>query len=132
MSNSIEIETLLCPVRHKRSVKQGETITVGRRSKADFVVAYDEFMSGIHFQIEYSFAQATLKDMGSRNGTFVNGQAVTSTVISDQDQILAGTTVFVVSFVARPHVESTGLPGLEQSVNQAGKTLWLPPREGGN
>jgi predicted component of type VI protein secretion system len=69
-------------------------ITVGRSPDAD-VILLDERVSRIHCGIRLWDGDFFLKDLRSRNGTFVNGQAVEVTKLEPSDTIRVGSTVFV-------------------------------------
>ena len=57
----------------------------------------DKCISRIHFMIEMNPPQCRLIDMGSTNGTRVNGQKVATADLKDGDRITAGETVLVVT-----------------------------------
>lgn len=54
-------------------------------------------MSTRHFRIEGRLDCALLTDLGSSNGTYVNGQPITESLVGQGDQILAGETLFSVA-----------------------------------
>jgi general secretion pathway protein E len=72
------------------SVPDGK-ITLGRRADND-VVLTDERASRYHCAIEPSEAGFILTDLGSRNGTRLNGSAVSKAPIGDGDEIRIGQT----------------------------------------
>lgn len=85
----------------KIAVREGRVVTIGRASdRADFAVAHDNFMSGIHFAVECRPEGSRLKDRKSSNGTFLNGKRVTESGLADGDEIRSGRTVFVVRVAA--------------------------------
>src|SRR5262249_867683 len=53
----------------------------------------DTYFSRIHFLMEFNPPRCRVVDMGSRNGTYVNGQKVSATDLKDGDLITAGHTV---------------------------------------
>lgn len=53
-------------------------------------------MSGVHFSIECSETQCHIRDLHSRNGTFVNEERITTAVLKSGDKITAGETSFSV------------------------------------
>src|SRR5437667_5484863 len=70
-----------------------DTFLVGRSKRAHFrLPAKDRYFSRVHFLVEVNPPQCRLMDMGSRNGTYVNGQRVQSADLKDGDQIKAGHT----------------------------------------
>jgi len=74
-----------------RRVAVVSPLTVGRAADADLVLA-DELVSRRHARVSHSGADAVVEDLGSRNGTFVNGNQIhgpTRLVPGDQHVQLA-------------------------------------------
>lgn len=71
-----------------------ETFIFGRSSKADCRVEDDGYISRYHFMLEINPPVCMLKDMGSRNGTKLNGQRVGEVQVMSGDVISAGTSQF--------------------------------------
>ena len=57
----------------------GEPLSIGRSREAD-IPLLDDKVSRVHCGIRLSEGEFYLKDLKSRNGTFVNGQRVEDTV----------------------------------------------------
>jgi hypothetical protein len=75
----------------------GQTLKVGRTEWADFPVPHDARMSGVHFALDADAAGCCLRDLGSTNGTQLNGAPVTERVpLHSGDKIQAGETIFSV------------------------------------
>lgn len=75
-----------------------DTFLVGRSKRAHFRLPMkDKYFSRIHFMVEVNPPQCRLMDMGSTNGTSVNGQKVGTADLRDGDQIKAGQTVLRVA-----------------------------------
>ena len=53
-------------------------------------------MSGSHAEIDVLDGQVVLRDLGSRNGTRLNGQPIRSAAVGPGDRITVGATVIVV------------------------------------
>ena len=68
-----------------------ELLTIGRLSECDIVIN-DTGASRRHAQIRTVDGVSTLTDLGSTNGTKVNGRDVQSTELSDGDRITVGAT----------------------------------------
>jgi hypothetical protein len=68
-----------------------ELLTIGRLSECDIVIN-DTGASRRHAQIRTVDGVSTLTDLGSTNGTKVNGREVQSTALSDGDRITVGAT----------------------------------------
>ena len=77
------------------------------RSRLSFALHEDRLLSREHFKIEIKPPVCSLKDLGSTNGTKVNGLGVESAHLRDGDVITAGDSAFAVQ------VERTRLGGLE-------------------
>jgi eukaryotic-like serine/threonine-protein kinase len=76
--------------------RRHETFVVGRSSQAQFSVPDDGFLSRNHFLIEFNPPVCFLRDLGSTNGTKVNGVRIEATRLRDSDLITAGESAFVV------------------------------------
>ncbi len=75
-----------------------ETFLVGRSGNAHLrLPAGDKYFSRIHFLLEANPPRCRLVDMGSHNGTFLNGRRVSEAELHDGDLIKAGHTVLQVS-----------------------------------
>lgn len=73
----------------------GEPLSIGRSREAD-IPLLDDKTSRVHCGIRLSDGEFYIKDLKSRNGTFVNGQRIEDTVkIKAGDRIQIGSTVFV-------------------------------------
>ena len=71
---------------------------VGRSRRAHFRLPdKDKYFSRVHFMIEVNPPLSRLMDMGSTNGTLVNGQRVASADLKHGDLIKAGLTALRVS-----------------------------------
>ncbi len=67
----------------------GDSKTIGREPANDIVVE-NLLVSGYHARIDPAGREYVLTDLQSKNGTFVNGERITSTKLKDGDQILIG------------------------------------------
>lgn len=75
----------------------GQVLQVGRTEWADLSVPQDGHMSGKHFALQTDEVACYLTDLGSSNGTLLNGLPVADrAVLRNGDQIQAGKTVFLV------------------------------------
>jgi hypothetical protein len=69
-----------------------DTVTIGRLADCD-VVLTDKGASRKHAQLKLRGDVWTVTDLGSTNGTRLNGQTIQSRELSDGDKITIGTTV---------------------------------------
>ncbi len=67
----------------------GESKTLGREQSNDIVVE-NLLVSSYHARIDPAGKDYILTDLQSKNGTFVNGERITSTKLKNGDQILIG------------------------------------------
>jgi hypothetical protein len=70
-------------------------IVVGRSSDLDMVLVED-MVSRRHAKIAYAGDQITIEDLGSTNGTFVNGEKVKKARLKEGDRVLIGTSILKV------------------------------------
>lgn len=75
----------------------GTLKTMGRAPRADFVVDA-ALVSRVHCRFTLDQTnQLELEDLGSTNGTFVNGKKVGKARLSDGDKLTVGRVLFVVN-----------------------------------
>lgn len=75
----------------------GERKTIGRQENADFCVASDQHLSRIHAVVEWVESEFRLRDLGSRNGTFVNTSRINNVELKSGDRIKVGNSILSVS-----------------------------------
>src|SRR5439155_6059925 len=73
-------------------------IIIGRSSELDMVLVED-MVSRKHAKITTDDKTVTIQDLGSTNGTFVNGEKVRKVELKDGDRILIGTSIIKLVFV---------------------------------
>jgi serine/threonine-protein kinase len=74
-----------------------DTFIVGRSKRAHFrLPVKDRYFSRIHFMVEVNPPHCRLLDLGSRNGTHLNGNRVSTADLQDGDLIKAGRSVLSV------------------------------------
>lgn len=79
----------------------GRTLVVGRAVTSDLPI-YDPTVSRRHAEISYVNGGVRVKDLGSSNGTFVNGEQVTEVVARRDDIVTFGKVAFKVIEVTPP------------------------------
>ncbi len=111
----VVVEVTSGPVAGRKIVLgANQAVQVGRTEWADAAFPHDGQMSGVHFLLETDKLSCYLKDVGSTNGTFVNGRRVAERVLlGEGDKILAGQTPFVVRLEgAVPEQPAPAVPSL--------------------
>lgn len=72
-------------------IAQGKALTIGRGSSADIQLR-DGLVSRSHAEIKGQAETCLLSDLGSANGTYVNGNAVKTKELDEGDVITIGDT----------------------------------------
>jgi pSer/pThr/pTyr-binding forkhead associated (FHA) protein len=72
---------------------QHDTFLIGRADTAHLYLPEDRFFSRHHCLLEIAPPRCFLRDLGSTNGTFVNGQRVSEAFLTSGDRIQGGQTV---------------------------------------
>src|SRR5262249_32726719 len=88
-----------------------DVFLVGRSPDAHLSLPDDPYFSRAHLLIEVNPPLCRLTDLGSRNGTLVNGRRAETVELKDGDEVRCGQTAFRVTVVA----------------DGGGKTLSCPP-----
>src|SRR5262245_49335645 len=70
-------------------------IVVGRSSDLDMVLVED-MVSRRHARIACNDQQIVIEDLGSTNGTFVNGEKIKRATLKEGDRVLIGTSILKV------------------------------------
>jgi hypothetical protein len=78
----------------------GETLRVGRTEVASLVIPQDPHLAGLHFELGWDGSKCLLRDLGSRDGTLREGEAVREGEVSSGSWLRAGETDFSVYFEA--------------------------------
>lgn len=72
-------------------------VTIGRHPSCEWLLE-DETISARHARLTFRREQWWLEDLGSRNGTFLNGEALTAPVVlADQDEVRCGQVSFTIA-----------------------------------
>jgi eukaryotic-like serine/threonine-protein kinase len=81
---------------HVFSFAQPDTFLIGRTNDSHLCLPDDKFFSRHHCLLEISPPHCFLRDLGSTNGTFVNGRKVAEASLKNGDRIQGGETVLLV------------------------------------
>ena len=90
---------------------QHDTFMIGRSEDAQFCLPQDRFFSRHHCILEIAPPQCFLRDLGSTNGTFVNGIRVETAHLKHGDRIQGGETVLEVEVAGDPSEFVSHVPG---------------------
>jgi eukaryotic-like serine/threonine-protein kinase len=85
---------------------QHDTFLIGRTDDAHLCLPDDRFFSRHHCLLEINPPRCFLRDLGSTNGTFVNGRRVREAFLNHGDQIQGGETVLFVEVNAQQALEA--------------------------
>jgi len=73
-------------------LKMSRQVTIGRSSELDMVLVED-MVSRKHAKITVGPGKVLIEDLGSTNGTFVNGEKIRQARLKEGDRILIGTSI---------------------------------------
>jgi len=111
-------------------LQPGHSIRVGRSCEdADVHVPLDPSMSKAHFEVAYDGQSCTVKDLDSRNGTFVNGTAVKEATLHHGDSLVAGETTFEVGMFDSGRAKAPPAPTAAEDGHLDGRAEPPPPDE---
>lgn len=89
----VEDSEVLAP-ETRFAIRDGAT-SIGRSSASDIVLKNDDYASGSHAQLTRHGGLLYVEDLGSTNGTFVNGRkTVGATPLRHGDSVRVGSTTF--------------------------------------
>jgi eukaryotic-like serine/threonine-protein kinase len=86
------------------------TFTIGRQVGLQVSLPDDGYLSRAHCLIEVNLPLARVVDLGSKSGTFVNGQRVRQKDLRDGDEIRAGSTTLKVHIASAVGAGTLSLP----------------------
>lgn len=85
-------------LRGKEIILEDGTNSIGRSVECDHVLEIDG-VSKKHIQINVNGENCYLEDLGSSNGTFVNGKLIKQRTVKDKDRIALPNVIFQVVYV---------------------------------
>ena len=99
----VTLEATAGPIAGRKiEIRAGSILRLGRTPKADYAIGEDSYLSSQHFAVECDGTQCRIRDLGSSNGTFVNGERITETVAREGDSVVAGGSTFAI------HLDASG------------------------
>jgi pSer/pThr/pTyr-binding forkhead associated (FHA) protein len=93
----IKMVTITSPTQSKTppiSLSAGQSLVVGRSEQSDIQLSGDPTISSQHLRLSCDDHDVTLADLGSRNGSFVNGERVEKIRLTHNDEFQLGEYVF--------------------------------------
>lgn len=117
----IRVEIVEGPSRGRSTELRREgNILIGRASDAELRVDGDNHISRYHFSVRLERAVVEVVDLGSANGTLLNGHRVDKDhVLTHGDVLAAGQSTFRVLFIiARPEKKPSGASGRRSTDHQ--------------
>ena len=95
----VVLEAVSGPAIGRRiEIPAGVIVRIGRTGKSDHPLPEDGYLSSVHFAVGCDGQRCLIRDMGSSNGTFVNGSRIEEMAITSEDRIMAGGSTFSVQF----------------------------------
>lgn len=94
------------------SFAQHDSFLIGRNPEAHLCLPDDRYFSRNHCLLEMNPPHSFLRDLGSTNGTFLNGQRVKDASLKNGDCIQCGETILVVEVTTEPLSDTTHDAGI--------------------
>src|SRR5580698_10998860 len=124
----VVLEAVAGPIQGRRiEVRAGTIVRLGRTAKSDYAIGEDSYLSGQHFAVEYDGAQCRVRDLGSSNGTFVNGDRVTERIVQEGDSLVAGGSTFTIHLDSSPAAAASANASVTR-VNTTPTVTYVGPR----
>jgi eukaryotic-like serine/threonine-protein kinase len=122
----VELQVIAGPHRGQTfTFDHRESFLVGRTTECHLQMTGDDrFFSRKHFLIEANPPRCRVIDLGSRNGTFVNGERIRVRELKHGDEVRAGHTVFR---VVVPNMPNSGVQTIAQVRMAPPTPTWSPP-----
>ena len=113
----------------KVHLKSGQTAQIGRTQWADFSFPGDAAMSEVHFALECTLHGGRLRDLGSAEGTWLNGKRISTAEVNHGDEIKAGTTSLrlIVGGESLDSIASASLVGAAAAIDPLASEPSPPP-----
>src|SRR5919112_320110 len=89
------------------SFAQHDSFLIGRNPEAHLCLPDDRYFSRNHCLLEMNPPHSFLRDLGSTNGTFLNGQRVKDASLNNGDRIQCGETILIVEVTTTDVSETT-------------------------
>ena len=120
MSSHLEVSK---PTGRELVPLSGQRVTLGKAATNDVALEHDETVSRLHAVFENLGFAWSIRDLGSRNGTYLNGEKITAErVLRSGDEVRVGKSRLVFW-----EVRDSGDGKLDEETKTA-QTVELPPR----
>jgi hypothetical protein len=90
--NQEDLELAAAHLSQRAAETGGPVVSIEHFARAEDIAVFDERMSQPHAMVLVDDAGSMLVDMGSRNGSYVNGERIGAALIKDGDLVRCGTT----------------------------------------
>src|ERR1051326_5375538 len=104
----------------------GGELSIGR-DRQNTLAIEDRVLSRRHCAIQETDGKCSLRDLGSSNGTYVNGLPVAARVLNDGDQITAGQSLFL--FASNTAADAAGSVEMDHGGINPLSTVMLKPED---
>jgi diguanylate cyclase (GGDEF)-like protein len=112
--------TVIAGVNVGQTFRLKDQYVIGRSDKADITIP-DQEISRRHARVAVEGQRAWIEDLGSTNGTFVNGERVTKRELTDGDKIQVG-TITVLRFSVQDQLDEQFHQLMYESASRDGLT----------
>jgi pSer/pThr/pTyr-binding forkhead associated (FHA) protein len=109
-------------------LQRGRSILVGRQQDSDLVIA-DDLVSRRHARLAFEGEELVVEDLGSTNGTYLNGARVTRARVLEGDRLLVGGSIMKVVADDRPGAEAAARPPEKATRAMQGSIEDVPLRD---
>jgi pSer/pThr/pTyr-binding forkhead associated (FHA) protein len=112
---------------------EGVGLTIGRHRSNDLIID-NLAVSGYHARIDLRPEGLVIKDLESKNGTFVNDQRIANAILNNKDSVTIGKHSLLVDLTddvdVEPSVSDAGSPAKASNVLSNDKTMFLDTPHG--
>src|SRR5690606_31082499 len=100
-------------------LEENREVLVWRSSDLDMVLV-EEMVSRKHARLQLSQGRIDIEDLGSTNGTFVNGERISRTSVGEGDRILIGSNILRVVSLDAENNQAPAPAGAAAPANRRG------------